>query len=146
MTAEVATRTPTTGEHLRLLQALAGELERAMQAIVRNDLPELEDSISTQQDLSQQLSALAGELRSEAHSLKEPARDTPVQTQIQAQIQAQIKSAAAELRRLNLRYSILVEHSSRSVAMMASLFNSFRGQIQEATGARLKQQTWSCQG
>jgi hypothetical protein len=138
MTAEVATRTPTTGEHLRLLQALARELERAMQAIVRNDLPELEDSISTQQDLSQQLSALAGELRSEAPSLKEPVGHTPVM--------AQIKSAAAELRRLNLRYSILVEHSSRSVAMMASLFNSFRGQIQEATGARLKQQTWSCQG
>jgi FKBP-type peptidyl-prolyl cis-trans isomerase (trigger factor) len=138
MTAEVATRTPTTGEHLRLLQALAGELERAMQAIVRNDLPELEDSISIQQDLSQQLSALAGELRSEAHSLNEPAGHTPMK--------AQIESAAAELRRLNLRYSILVEHSSRSVAMMASLFNSFRGQIQEASGARLKQQTWSCQG
>ncbi|HTV16403.1 MAG TPA: hypothetical protein VME68_16915 [Acidobacteriaceae bacterium] len=138
MTAEVAIRTHNPGEHLRLLQLLARELERAMQAIVRNDLADLEESIGTQQDLSRQLSALAEHLRADSPGLRAATRNHT--------LQPQIDQAAAELRRLNLRYSILVEHSSRSVAMMASLFNSFRGQLQEGTGDRSKQQTWSCQG
>jgi hypothetical protein len=137
MTAEVATRTPHAGEHVRLLQALARELERAMQAMVRNDLAELEDSIAIQQELSQRLSGLACQLRAPAPALGSPDADEPLRAQVQA--------ASAELQKLNLRYSILLEHSSRSVAMMASLFNSLRGQIQEGTGARSKQQTWSCQ-
>jgi hypothetical protein len=29
--------------------------------------------------------------------------------------------------------------------LMASLFNSFQGQLQEASGPRFKHQTWSCQ-
>jgi septal ring factor EnvC (AmiA/AmiB activator) len=106
-----------------------------MEAIVRNDLAELEDSIAAQEDLSQQLSALAGHLREEPSALKAAGTS----------LQAQIEQAGAELHRLNLRYSILLDHSSRSVAIMASLFNSFRGQIQEGTGAGSKQQTWSCQ-
>ena len=57
----------------------------------------------------------------------------------------QIHGAAETLQTLNQRYSALLQHSSRSVALMVSLFSSFRGQIQEASGPRLKQQTWSCQ-
>ena len=48
------------------------------------------------------------------------------------------------LKRLNLRYAILLKYSSRSVALMAALFNSYKGQFQEASGTRLKHQTWSC--
>ena len=51
----------------------------------------------------------------------------------------QIHGAAETLQTLNKRYSALLKHSSRSVALMVSLFSSFRGQIQEAAGPRLKQ-------
>jgi len=57
----------------------------------------------------------------------------------------QIRIASDQLQRLNQRYAALLQHSSRSVALMASLFGSFKGQFQEASGPRLKQQTWSCQ-
>jgi hypothetical protein len=57
----------------------------------------------------------------------------------------QIHSASDSLHRLNQRYAALLQHSSRSVALMTALFNSLRGQIQEASGPRLKYQTWSCQ-
>lgn len=138
--ADVQTRSEKAGEHLRLLRSLAIELERAMQAIADNDLPELEDSIANQQSLSSTLSILAEELRGSA-----PAnRSTPAQS-IDGELMGQIHAASAELQKLNLRYSILLQHSSRSVAMMVSLFRSFTGQLQEASGAGLKHQTWSCQ-
>jgi hypothetical protein len=57
----------------------------------------------------------------------------------------QIRSASDSLQQLNRRYAALLQHSSRSVAQMVGLFNSVRGQIQEASGSRLKVQTWSCQ-
>jgi hypothetical protein len=57
----------------------------------------------------------------------------------------QIRAADDTLQSLNRRYAALLQHSSRSIALMASLFSSFQGQIQEDSGSRLKQQTWSCQ-
>lgn len=106
-----------------------------MQAIVRNDLPELEDSVAVQQELSERLTALAGSMRAELPLLAPVPADAALQTQI--------RSAATELQQLNMRYSLLLEHSGRSVAMMASLFNSFRGQIQKGAGGG-SQQTLSC--
>jgi len=137
--AEARTRSDKAGEHLRLLRLLASELERAMDAMARNDLQELEDSVASQQALSQQLSRLAGELSASS----EPSYPIPFQS-TDADLMGEIRSATGELSRLNFRYSILLEHSSRSVALMTSLFTSFRGQLQEDSGARLKHQTWSC--
>jgi hypothetical protein len=57
----------------------------------------------------------------------------------------EVRSAADTLQSLNQRYSALLKLSSHSVGLMVSLFSSFRGQIQEGTGPRLKHQTWSCQ-
>jgi hypothetical protein len=57
----------------------------------------------------------------------------------------QIRSAGDTLQQLNRRYAALLQHSSRSVALMTSFFSSFHGQFQEASGPRLKHQTWSCQ-
>jgi hypothetical protein len=56
----------------------------------------------------------------------------------------QIFAANDTLQALNQRYSILLRLSSHSVALMASLFSSFKGQFQEASGPGLKHQTWSC--
>lgn len=138
--ADVRTRSVKAGEHLQLLRSLASELERAMEAMSRNDLPELEDSVASQQDLSQQLNNLADELSTSS----QPACPLPPHS-ADSDLMREIRTATGELQRLNFRYSILLEHSSRSVALMASLFTSFRGQLQEASGPRLKHQTWSCQ-
>ncbi len=138
--AEVRTRSVKAGEHLQLLRSLASELERAMAAMSRNDLQELEESVTSQQELSQQLSKLADELS----TAPQPSYPLPPQS-ADSDLMREIRTATGELQRLNFRYSILLEHSSRSVAMMASLFTSFRGQLQEASGPRLKHQTWSCQ-
>jgi hypothetical protein len=138
--ADVRTRSNKAGEHLQLLRSLAGELERAMRAMTCNDIRELEDSVATQQELSFQLGKLADALSASAHAHLPFASDS-----IEPALMLEIRAAAGEVQALNLRYSILLKHSSRSAALMASLFSSFRGQFQEASGARLKHQTWSCQ-
>jgi hypothetical protein len=137
--ADAATRNGMAGEHLRLLRSLARELERAMAAIAGNNLEELENSIATQQELSLRLGELAEHLRA-----PQPAAPAAADS-IDEDFRNQIRAANHELQKLNLRYALLLQHSSRSVAMMASLFNSFRGQFQEASGARLNHRTWSCQ-
>ncbi len=137
--AEPQTRSDRAGEHLRLLRSLSGELDRAMRAIAGNNLPELEDSVANQQALSLELGELADEMRVSALAQNAAVVDT-----IEPGLMREIRDAAGELKRLNLRYSILLKYSSRSVALMAALFHSFKGQIQEASGARLRHQTWSC--
>lgn len=126
-------------EHLQILQSLAQELERAMQAISSNSLAELEDSIASQQALSTRLVHVERDVRRRFQA----SADAPLQ--IDADLAQQVRDASGTLQSLNKRYSILLQHSSRSVGMMVSLFSSFTGQIQEGSGARLKHQTWSCQ-
>jgi len=137
---ELQTLSLKAQEHLHVLRSLAAELQRAISAISSNNLHELEDSITTQQDLSSRLHQLASELSHSASS-PSPSASGPVS----AELMPEIRAAAAELQVLNRRYSILIRNSSRSVALMVSLFNSFTGQLKEVPGARLKLQTWSCQ-
>jgi hypothetical protein len=137
--ADLRIRNQRAGEHLQVMRALALELERAMRAIAGNDLRELEESVANQQALSAELGDLADHLRDSALASQSVYVDT-----IDADLMREIRAANSELQKLNLRYSILLKYSSRSVALMAALFNSFRGQIQEASGSRLKHQTWSC--
>jgi hypothetical protein len=111
-----------------------------MQAIARNALQEFEESIDSQQVLSARLATLAGDL---CRPLEAKAVITRVS--IDEDMMRQIRTADETLQRLNQRYAALLQHSSRSVALMASLFSSFQGQFQEASGPRLKHQTWSCQ-
>ncbi|HZP04931.1 MAG TPA: hypothetical protein VFB43_08525 [Terracidiphilus sp.] len=115
-----------------------------MQAIAQNDIDALEQSVANQQEMSSQLNHLADDLSSPAETPLTFSSDS-IDHSIDHDLMHEIRSAAGELQQLNLRYSILLKHSSRSVALMASLFSSFRGEFQEASGARLKQQTWSCQ-
>jgi len=141
MAVDAQTRNGAAAEHLELLRSLARELERAMEAIACNRLGELEDSIATQQELSDRLTGLAHDRRAALL-----ARTSPAAELTNDELGQQIHGAAGELEKLNLRYSILLEHSSRSVAQMASLFRSFQGQFQEDSGVRLKHQTLSCRG
>ena len=137
MGADAQTRNHDQGEHLALLRSLACELERAMHAIAHNNLAELEESIATQQDLSIRLTELA-QNRRESDTQPHSAGN------VDADLQRDIRTANSELQKLNLRYSLLIEHSGRSAAQMAALFRSFRGQFQEASGAR-ENHALSCQ-
>ncbi|MFP5230524.1 MAG: hypothetical protein ACLGXA_23140 [Acidobacteriota bacterium] len=138
MGADAQTRNNEAGEHLELLRSLAREVERAMHAIAQNNLAELEDSIASQQDLSVRLTELAMDRRGAVRAALAADTDGDLRREVQA--------AAGELQKLNLRYSMLIEHSSRSAAQMAALFSSFRGQFQEESGGREKHQTLSFQG
>jgi hypothetical protein len=137
---QVQDRNGKLGEYLELLHSMADELDRSMRAIAQNSLSTLEDSIANQQ-------AFAGRLSELAEELSEPARTRSVvghQNDDEA-LMLQIRGAADTLQTLNRRYAALIKLSSHSVGLMVSLFNSFKGQIQEGSGAGLKQQTWSCQ-
>jgi len=140
LAAEVQTRNSAAAEHLELLRALARELKRAMDAMAHNRLAELEDSIAVQRELSEHLTQIARECRAALLARTAPAAET-----VGDELGRQIHSAAAELQNLNLRYSILLEQSSRSVAQMASLFRSFQGKIQEDPGSRMHHPALSCQ-
>jgi hypothetical protein len=151
----VQDRKDNAAEYLQLLRSLAGEMEKAMQAMTQNALPDLEESVSNQQMMSARLlvlaEALSGPLKfNPAKSI--PAAVNPVSTNpvrpsmnIDADMMHQVQVANESLQKLNRRYAALLEHSSRSVAMMSSLFGSLQGQFKEASGPRLKHQTWSCQ-
>jgi hypothetical protein len=133
-------RNAKAAEYLQLLKSLACELERAMRAIAQNALPDLEESVATQQMLSSRLMVLVNEICPPIES-NPPAS----QARIDDIVANQIRGASDSLQVLNKRYGALLQHSSRSVALMVSLFSSFKGQLQEASGPRLKYQTWSCQ-
>jgi len=138
--AGVPDRESQAAEYLDSLRSMTGEMERAMQAIAHNALPDLEESVANQQVLSARLGSLANDL---CVPLRANATVSPAN--IDEELIVQIRGAMATLQNLNRRYAALLQHSSRSLAVMASLFNSFQGQFQEASGPRLKHQTWSCQ-
>jgi DNA-binding HxlR family transcriptional regulator len=127
-------------EYLQSLRSLTDELERAMQAIAHNALSELEESVDSQQMLSARLGELANDMCVPLEV--DPAIPLP---NLDEDLRHKIRSASDTLQKLNYRYAALLRHSSHSLARMASLFSSFQGQFQEASGPRLKHQTWSCQ-
>jgi hypothetical protein len=126
-------------EYLQLMRLMAFELDRAMKAIGDNSLQALEDSIANQQVFSDRLGELAEDLRCPA-----PERPLPLAAHADRGLMAQIGAASEALQSLNRRYSALLKHSSHSVAMMVSLFSSFQGKMQEDSGVRWQQHTWSC--
>jgi hypothetical protein len=139
MATGIKDRNGKLGEYLELLHSMAYELDRSMEAIAHNSLAPLEDSIASQQCLAARLHTLAGDLSKPV----DPAAASPAFDD--ESLMRQIHAAAESLQRLNQRYAALLKLSSHSVGLMISLFSSFRGQIQEETGAGLKHQTWSCQ-
>jgi hypothetical protein len=138
MATGIQDRNGKLGEYLDLLHSMAYELDRSMAAIAHNELISLEDSIASQQCVAARLHTLAGDLSKPTDPAAASAFDDE-------SLMRQIHAAAASLQRLNQSYAALLKLSSHSVGLMISLFSSFRGQIQEETGAGLKHQTWSCQ-
>jgi len=139
-TAGVHDRDLKAADYLQSLRLMTRELERAMQAIAGNALTDLEESIDNQQVLSARLAKLADDL-----CVPLETRPAMAVANIDEDMARQIRAADDTLQRLNRQYAALLQHSTRSIALMASLVSSFQGQIQEDSGTRLKLQTWSCQ-
>ena len=153
----VQDRNAKAAEYLQLLRSLASEMEKAMQAIAHNRLPDLEDSVSSQQWMSAKLLSLANEISPSFKPVSASARAHAAATHPDAEatnadVMRQVQVANDALQKLNRRYAALLEHSSRSIALMASLFGGYQGQFErpypqqtkEASGPRPKHQTWSC--
>ncbi len=131
-------------EYLHLLQSLAEELEVAMRAISRNALLDFEESLMDQEALGARLRMLASEASLfRQRNPAEVSADSPAG--IDSELASRIIRASTTLQQLNREYAALLQYSSRSAAMMVSLLSGCKGQFQEASGPRLKVQTWSCQ-
>lgn len=140
ISAVIQDRNGMLEEYLRLLESMAFELERAMSAISANSINALEESVVNQEAFSTRLVELADELAQPCSP-----QCSPVPPSVDRNVMRRIHSASDALQTLNRRYAALLKFSSRSVALMVSLFSSYQGQIREGSGPRLKLQTWSCQ-
>ncbi len=128
-----------TREYLGTAQAIVRELERAMLAICCNGLSDLEESLAEQEVLTVRLRSLRRQLwvfNDTQPACLRPALDNELPTEL--------VTAQAELQAVNRVYEAVLGHSSHSAALMTSLLGSVKGQFQEASGPRLKYQTWSC--
>lgn len=126
--------------YLETAHSLTRELELAMLAISRNALAELQESIGRQEKLTAKLQGYQRQLRTTRESPS--VTSTP---ELDHKLAAEMVLAHAELQVVNRVYEAVLRHSNRSTSLMASLLNSFQGHMKEASGARLKYQTWSCQ-
>lgn len=141
MTNEVLeTRDQLAATYLDHLQMLAFEITVAMEAIAANALSRFQDSVARQEMLCASLVTMSSAMGVEFRSPEQP---QPLC--LDASVEVKIRETASSIRTLNLQYAALLKHSSRSIALLASLYRSHTGQFREARGLRLKHQTWSCE-
>ena len=128
--------------YLQQMQTLAFEMNAAMGAIAGNSIAELEESIAKQEMLCVRLAKMATAVQEELQTSTEQ----PLPAQMDSEVAMRIQAAGGAIRTLNMQYAALLKHSGRSVALLSALCRNHTGQeFQEACGARLKQQTWSCE-
>ncbi len=126
--------------YLQTLRALVCELKTALHSISQNALSAFEESVADQEVLSTRLAILAVNLSASSdRNISTP------RTEMDNNLKLQIRTAAEELQLLNRGYAALLQYSSHSATLMASLVASFNGHFQEASGPGSQYQTWSCQ-
>ncbi len=128
-----------TRDYLETAHSLVRELERAILAISCNGLSDLEESLAEQEVLTVRLRSLRRQLW--VFNDTQPACLHPA---AEKELPSDVVAAHAELQAVNQVYEAVLGHSSHSAALMTSLLSSVKGQFQEASGPRLKYQTWSC--
>ncbi len=126
-------------EYLGTVRALVHELERAMMAICCNGLSDLEESLAEQEVLTVRLRSLRRQLW-----IFNDTQPACLESALNKELPAELVTAQAELQAVNQVYEAVLGHSSHSAALMTSLLGSGKGNFQEASGPRLKYQTWSC--
>ena len=133
-------RDKLAAKYLQRLQALACEISIAMDAVAANALSRFQESVATQEMLCADLVGMSSAVREVFRSSEQrllPCLDPAMELKIRATSRA--------IQELNLQYASLLKHSGKSIALLISLCRSHTGKFQEARGARLKHQTWSCE-
>jgi hypothetical protein len=133
-------RDEVAASYLQQLQELASEISVATEAIATNALPRLRDSVAKQEMLCAGLIKLANSVGEGFGSSVQPSFSG-----VDPAIELKIRATSGTIRELNLQYAALLRHSGKTIALLASLCRSHTGQFQEASGPRLKYQTWSCE-
>lgn len=134
------TRDQIAAAYLQHMQELGHEISAAMDAIASNAIPEFQESVARQEMLCASMAAMANTVGEGFRSSKETTL-----AGIDPAVEFKIRAASKAILELNLQYSALLRHSSRSIALLALLCRSYTGEVQEARGPRLKHQTWSCE-
>jgi hypothetical protein len=124
---------------LECVQALAGELDLAMNAIAGDELRTFEDSVSRQQVLASRLKTMA---LAQATSTQ-PATALPQDES--ATLDGRIDAALGNLHTLNRRYAALLKQSSETVKMLLHLLQASSGYMRGGDAAPANYSTWSCQ-
>lgn len=127
-------------EYLANLRGLAGELNRAMEAIVMQQLPTLQNSLHLQKLQTARLADLRhapmGRLEHDSQ---------PVKESIDSDLALEIQAATDTLLLLNGRYAALLKHSQDTLRLLAGLYSSYGGSVQPNSGVQSSLQTWSCE-
>ena len=126
-------------EYLDCLQALARELEYAMQSIAANTLSSFEESVSRQLVLCSRLSTL-----SDGHQTRQSDVLLATSASKGDDLGARIQDAKAKLLTLNRSYAALLNHTRRTVQMFAGLARCYSG-YPHAGGGAAPSRTWSAE-
>ena len=128
-----------TREYLEATHSLLHELERAMLAISRNGLTDLEESLAAQELLTLRLRGLRPQ-----SSVFSDTQPECLRSALDKEMATELVRAQTELQAVNRVYDAVLGYSTHSAALMKSLLGSGQGKFQEASGSRSKYQTWSC--
>ena len=122
------------------LQGLAGHIESAMDAIVKRRLPALQGSLYFQQATCARLADIRH--RSDHGHPRDPELEM---IQAESDLALEIRAAMDCLLTLNRHYSALLKHSGETLRLLAGLYGSYRGSVQQSSRIQANLQTWSCE-
>jgi hypothetical protein len=126
--------------YLHQLQGLVCEISVAMDAVAANALSRFQESVAKQERLCFDLVQMANAVGQGYPSVRDAS-----QGNVEPAVDREIQLASEALCRVNLSYAALLQHSGRSIALLASLCRNHLGQSEEVRGSRWKRQTWSCE-
>lgn len=140
---------PTSAAHfLACVEALTAEIRIALAAIAANDLLTLTDSICRQEDVCAQLERMP---RPSAAVLRS-GNVGRIWAEQWGALESRIETAVETLRQISTEYSLVLEASSRSIGLLASLCRGYSGEVRPIDSVRSKtpqggsgRRTWSCE-
>jgi hypothetical protein len=126
-------------EHLAQVHALARAIGSAISAIEKNNLPELETQLATQETICNRLSG--NKLVMSSISKVEAVRgETP-----DAHLLQQIRQAHLALAQLNRVYAALLKRSRRYLGLIAALYRGHGEGYEREPSTGPQRHTWSCE-
>jgi len=132
-------------EYLTNLQCLSSELQRAMEAIVSQELPSLQDSLQLQRSTCARLSDLKQSVK-----VKQLLDSGQRKDGTDCDLSIEIKAATESLLTLNRQYSALLKHCGETLRLLIGLSRGYlypgdRGLSPFALGTQTRSQGWHCE-